>query len=398
MSEVREQLQDSPDVETAVRGLMTAAHQRASAIRLSLVCLIGSGGAVRAEVLDDAGINVEIYDSISAAGSMDIAACKLADEGESGEDQASTGRLSRSVIQIPASVGSVRFGRLVLEGRALSLDTADREVLGLMASHVTLTLHIEHLNRLLERQAETQSSTPDRLIAARDGGLYEARLGILGKLCATVVHETKQRFGSIAANGAAGIRWLNRDKPDIEEAIASFRSVVRDADQSGEIIRSVSALYRGSEISNRSFDINESIRGAIALIQSDISIYQIELKATLENQPLVISGDEVLINQMLVNLMVNAIEALKSVEDNVRKLSVRSWRESKRRVRIEIVDSGIGMTEQDKRASRKARKPGSTSFGLGLDFCRDVLQAHDATIELHQREPRGCIVGISLPI
>jgi len=398
MSEVRERLQDSPDVGIAVRELMTAAHQRTSARRLSLVCLIGGGKAVRAEMLDSAGINVEIYDSISAAGLTDIAASNLAEEVESGEDQASTKQQSKSLIQIPVSIGSVQVGDLGLEGKALSLNAVDHEVLGLMGSHVVLILHIEHLNRLLDRQAEMRSPTLDSLIGIRDGGLHEAKLSILGKLCATVVHETKQRFGSIAANGAAGIRWLNRDTPDIEEAITSFRSVVRDADQSGEIIRSVSALYRGSEPSKRPFDINESIMGALALIQSDISIYQIEFEATLEDAPIVVSGDEVLINQVLVNIMVNAVESLKSVDDNVRKLSVRSWRENMRRARIEIVDSGIGVTEQDKRAPRKAKKPGSSSFGLGLDFCRDVLQAHNATIELHQREPRGCIVGISLPI
>lgn len=405
-----EQLADFLNAEVAIKELMTAALRRASANRLLLARMGERGLVAEAETSDGARVDVRIYDDhLVANGSIDTADRDFARQLQSDGNQIIFGydhgwsfadheTSSESCVQVPVSIGKTLVGILLLEGREAALDDSlERKLIELLAAQVLLILQNEKSNRLLRREAGIRSLAESHLADVRNTLVYEAKLSVLGKLCATIIHEMKQKIASITANAAAGVRWLEREAPDLQEAVASLQRVVHDAAQSGDIIRSVSALYGGGPVASTRFDLTRNIKDVVSLVDAETRIHRIDVRLSLGDAPLVINGDDVLINQVFANLVTNAIDAMKVVDDDVRILSIRSWREGADRIWLEIADSGSGLPPTNERPAATHKHENPKGFGLGLNFCKDVVRRHSGTIELRQREPRGCLVRISLP-
>jgi signal transduction histidine kinase len=215
---------------------------------------------------------------------------------------------------------------------------------------------------------------------------------------ASIAHEVKQPLAAIVANSDAAIRWLSKTPPDLDEALEGLRSVVRDGNRASEIISGIRAMFKRSMAEKVSLDGNEIIREAIALIQSEIQKWQVSVRTELiEGLPRVVA-DKVQLQQVILNLVTNAVDAMSSVSDRTRVLHVRSELHRSDGVLITVEDSGPGIAPEDiERIFEPFFTTKSNGMGMGLSICRSIVEAHGGRLTALPTQPHGSAFRIVLP-
>jgi signal transduction histidine kinase len=234
---------------------------------------------------------------------------------------------------------------------------------------------------------------------ARSQLAHVGRLNSLGELAASIAHEINQPLAAIASNADAGSLWLARESPDLEEAGRAFERIARDAVRASDVIERIRRLARKEPLKWRLLDINESILEIVSITQSEVQRNRISLRTDLTSGLPPIFGDRVQIQQVILNLVVNAIEALRAGEGGQRNLLVSSAPDSAGRVRIDVRDSGKGFdpAELDHVFDPfTGSKPGGMGFGLTIS--RSIVEAHGGRLSAASAQPRGAIFTVSLPV
>ena len=150
------------------------------------------------------------------------------------------------------------------------------------------------------------------------------RVTTLGELAASIAHEVNQPLAAVVANAEAGLRWLGRGTPDLDAACRSVEWIIDDGNRASEVIRRVRALAKKTEIEKVPLDINDVVREVIALVQRELISHQVLLRMELAPALPMILGDRVQLQQVMINLVMNGIEAMQSVTDRPRELVIRS--------------------------------------------------------------------------
>src|SRR6202165_1647351 len=153
------------------------------------------------------------------------------------------------------------------------------------------------------------------------------RITTLGELTASIAHEVNQPLAAVAANTEACLRWLDRGTPDLDAARSSAVSIINDGNRAGEVIRRVRALANKSDIEKAPLDVNDVVREVIALVQPQLVSHQTSLQTELAPALPMIFGDRIQLQQLMINLMMNGIEAMQCVKDRPRELVIRSAKE-----------------------------------------------------------------------
>ncbi len=225
------------------------------------------------------------------------------------------------------------------------------------------------------------------------------RVASLGELTASIAHEVNQPLGAVVANAEACLGWLDREFPDLKEARAAIERIVRDGHRAGEVIRRVRALIKKTDTRMAPLDVNEIVSEAMSILQHELLSSRVSWRMELSSDLPAIFGDRIQLQQVLLNLIVNGIEAMQPITDRQRELVIRSEQDETQQVRVTVMDCGIGLSaESAHRMFDAFVTTKSSGMGMGLSICRSIIQAHGGRIWASPNDPHGAAVQFTLPL
>jgi PAS domain S-box-containing protein len=228
---------------------------------------------------------------------------------------------------------------------------------------------------------------------------HVVRVTTLGELTASIAHEVNQPLASVVANAEACLRWLDRETPDLEEARQSVRWIMDDGNRASEVIRRVRALANKTEIEKVPLDVNDVAREVIALVQRELTSHRVSLRMELAPALPMILGDRVQLQQVMINLAMNGIEAMQSTTDRPRELVIRSGQDDAHGVLVSVTDCGIGISaEYADRLFDPFFTTKSSGMGMGLSICRSIVEAHGGRLWATANVPHGTTFQFTLPV
>ena len=224
------------------------------------------------------------------------------------------------------------------------------------------------------------------------------RIGIMGELTASLVHEISQPIGAARNNARAAMRFLDRSPPDLGEVSEALGCVVGDADRAREIIERLRDHIRKAPPRKDRFDLNEAIKEVIVLVRSAIIKNGVSVQPRLTEGVPPVKADRVQVQQVVMNLILNAIEAMRPVDDGARELVISAEQSRVDGVLVAVRDSGPGLgPEHRERVFEAFYTTQSSGMGLGLSICRSIIDAHEGRIWVEANEPRGTVFQFTLP-
>ena len=251
----------------------------------------------------------------------------------------------------------------------------------------------------LKRAEEKLRASEQRLLDAQMELARITRVTTLGELTASIAHEVNQPLAAVIANADACLRWLDRGTPDLNAVRRSVEWVIDDGNRASEVIRRVRALVKKSEIEKVPLDVNDVIRESIRLTQRELFSHQVSLRMELVPALPMILGDRVQLQQVIINLVMNGIEAMQSVTDRPRELLIRSRQDEKQLVLVSVTDCGVGISvENADRLFNAFFTTKSSGMGMGLSICRSIMEAHGGRLWATANVPHGATFQFTLPV
>jgi PAS domain S-box-containing protein len=225
------------------------------------------------------------------------------------------------------------------------------------------------------------------------------RVTTLGELAASIAHEINQPLAAIVANADACRSWFDREPPDLDAARRSMEWIVDDSNRASEVIRQVRALAKKTDSERVPLDVNDVVRDVVALVQRELVANQVSLRVDLAPALPIVLGDRVQLQQVIINLVMNGIEAMQSVTDRPRELKIRSGQDDMRRVFLAVTDCGVGITPEDAdRMFSPFYTTKSGGMGMGLSICRSIVEAHEGRLSVSRNEGSGATFQFALPL
>jgi PAS domain S-box-containing protein len=224
------------------------------------------------------------------------------------------------------------------------------------------------------------------------------RVTTMGQLAASIAHEVNQPITGVIANARAALNFLGARPLDLSRVRRTLEEIVKDGNRAGEIIARIRALVRKVPSQKDRLDINEVIAEVIALTRSEIVRNSISLKMDLAKELRPIHGERTDLQQVLLNLIVNAVEALSSESSTLRELLIATAEDGSNGVRVTVSDRGPGVAQEATERLFNAfytTKPGG--MGMGLAICRSIIEAHGGRIWAMPNTPRGAIFQFHVP-
>jgi signal transduction histidine kinase len=225
----------------------------------------------------------------------------------------------------------------------------------------------------------------------------EARLMTGDVVSASIAHEIKQALSAMITNASAGLRWLDRAVPDLDETKAALKRIATAGHHAGAVIENIRAFFKKDARTRTSLDVNNLIGEALALVRDDLQTHRIAVQADCNESLPLIEGDQVQLHQVLANLITNAIDSM-ATEDRKRVLCVRSEVHDSGSVMVSVEDTGKGVEPSaidrifDPLFTTKAH-----GMGMGLSICRSIIEAHGGRLWVTANVPRGAIFHFTVP-
>ena len=258
-------------------------------------------------------------------------------------------------------------------------------------------LVITGLMEIKRRGEESRDRAEGALRQAQTDLAHISRVTTLGELTASLAHEVKQPIAAAVTDANTSLRWLTRDQPDLEEARAASLRVVKDATRAAEIIDRIRLLFKKGTPQRELVDLNEVIREMMFLVRKEAAGYSIFLRTDLAADIPQIMGDRVQLQQVLMNLIMNSIDAMKDV-NGTRNLTVKSQRAEDEQVVLSVSDTGVGLPPQQADQIFNAfftTKVHGT--GMGLRISRSIVESHGGRLWAAENSPRGASFYFTLP-
>jgi PAS domain S-box-containing protein len=228
---------------------------------------------------------------------------------------------------------------------------------------------------------------------------HTTRVLTMGELTASIAHEVNQPLGAIVASAGACERWLAATPPQMEKARRALERIVNDGRRAGEVIKRIRALMKRQAPQKEWLEINEAILEVIAIVQHQLRRNDILVETRLaEGLPLV-RGDRVQLQQVLLNLIVNAIEAMSGIDERRRELTIVSYADGPEAVAVEVRDSGMGVDpERAAHLFEPFYTTKSEGLGIGLSISRTIVEAHGGHLSAATNLPHGAVFRFSVPL
>jgi PAS domain S-box-containing protein len=224
------------------------------------------------------------------------------------------------------------------------------------------------------------------------------RVSVMGELAASLVHETAQPIATARNNARAAMHFLDRNPPDLGEVREAVACVVGDTDRAGKIIDGVRGHIKKAPLRKDRFDLNDAIKEVVELARTAIIKNGVAVHTSLTEGPLIVEGDRVQLQQVALNLMLNAIEAMSPIETGARDLSISTERSQPNAIVVAVRDSGTGIDPKDReRVFETFYTTKSGGTGMGLSISRSIVAAHGGRLWADVNAPRGAVFRFTLP-
>jgi PAS domain S-box-containing protein len=278
--------------------------------------------------------------------------------------------------------GTVKY----IESTGHPLFSADGELVEMVATHVDVTerkrAHEEH-----ERLRQLESDLA-----------HMNRLSIMGELTASLAHEILHPIATARNNARAAMRFLDMSPPNMAEVREALACIVRDADRGKDIVDRIRAHIKKAPPRHDRFDINEAIEEVIEMVRAPIEKNRVSVRTRLAAGLTSVWGDRVQLQQVVLNLILNAIEAMGSVEEPGRMLSIRTEQRGAAGILVAVHDSGPGVApEHLQRVFEPFYTTKNSGLGMGLSICRSIIDAHGGRLWADADQPRGTVFQFTLP-
>jgi PAS domain S-box-containing protein len=244
---------------------------------------------------------------------------------------------------------------------------------------------------------EDRKQAEDALRQAQADLAHVNRVNTMGELTASIAHEVNQPLAAVVASGYACLRFLSAQPPSLAKAQEAVESIVRDGTAAGEVVRRIRALFKRAAIEKVKLDLNEVIREVLSLLRGETERRLVIVETDLGKDIAPVMGDRVQLQQLLLNLLLNGIEAMDPVLDRSKKLFIRSKRDGPETVLVEIQDCGVGLKDSEKvfEAFVTTKENG---MGMGLAICRSIVEAHNGRLWATSGEGPGATFCFTLPV
>jgi signal transduction histidine kinase len=225
------------------------------------------------------------------------------------------------------------------------------------------------------------------------------RLMKIDAITSAIVHEVRQPLAAIALNGATGIRWLTKKPPDYEEARVTMAAMVRDCHRASQVLESFRSLFKNSELDPQPVDLNDIALGVLDVLRGELDDHDVVAHTELAPELPLVPGHRGQLQEVMLNLVRNSIEAMDSVIDRARVLWVRTGRDGRDAIVVSVEDSGPGIDSEKFNSIFDAfvtTKP--HGMGLGLAICRMIISRHDGQLSASADNKLGALFRFTLPI
>jgi len=250
-----------------------------------------------------------------------------------------------------------------------------------------------------KRAEEKLRASEQRFLDAQMELAHVTRVTTLGELTASIAHEVNQPLAAVVANAEAGLRWLRRGTPDVDAACRSVEWIIQDGNRASEVIRRVRTLAKKTDVEKVPLDINDLVREVVALVQRELTSHRVSLRMELAPALPMVLGDRVQLQQVMINLVMNGIEAMQSVTDRPRELVIRSGLNETHRVLVSVTDCGVGISVEDvDRLFNPFFTTKSSGMGMGLSICRSIMETHGGRLWATANMPHGATFQFTLPV
>jgi PAS domain S-box-containing protein len=277
--------------------------------------------------------------------------------------------------------GTVRY----LEATARFVSSADFERFEVVGTHVDVT----------ERKRAQEER--ERLRQLEADLAHMNRLSMMGELAASLIHEITQPIASARNNARAALNFFDNQPSDLSEIKEALGSVVGDADRAGHIVDRIRDQIKKAPSRRDRFDLNEAINEVVALARSALTENEVSVQTRLAKGSLPVQGDRVQVQQVTLNLILNAVEAMGSIEAGARELLISTKRSETKGIVVAVGDSGPGIDPEDReRVFQAFYTTKSSGVGMGLSICRSIIEAHGGRLWADANEPRGAVFQFTL--
>jgi len=277
--------------------------------------------------------------------------------------------------RVPVLVGAAGFGERQDEGVAFVVDLTERK------------RSEQELRESERRYREVQMEMA-----------HANRIATMGQLSASIAHEVNQPIAAAVTNAQAALRWLSAEPPNVDEVRQTLGRIVADGIRASEVIRRIHALVRKTPQRKDSLEINETILEVIGLTRGEVAKNCITVRTELEERLPLIQGDRVQLQQVILNLIINAIEAMTDTDVGSRELQINTSRTEPNIVFVAVRDSGPGLDPANVQRIFEAfytTKP--DGLGMGLSICRSIIEAHGGRLWVTANLPNGAAFQFTLP-
>jgi PAS domain S-box-containing protein len=227
---------------------------------------------------------------------------------------------------------------------------------------------------------------------------HVTRMTTLGELAGSIAHEVNQPLAGVVANAEACLNWLRRGTPNVDAACRSVEWIINDGNRASEVIRRVRTLAKKTSLEKVPLDVNDVVRETVPLVRRELIIHQVSLRMDLAAVLPMILGDRVQLQQVIINLVMNGIEAMQSVTDRPRELVVKSTQDETGQALISVADCGVGIAAENvEQLFNPFFTTKSGGMGMGLSICRSIMEAHGGRLWATASVPHGSMFQFTLP-
>jgi len=279
--------------------------------------------------------------------------------------------------------GTVKY----IESTGRPLFSADGNLVEMVATHIDVTAR---------KRAEEEH---ERLRQLELDLAHVNRMSMMGELAASLAHEILHPIATARNNARAGMRFLEMSPPNLDEVMDALACIVRDADRTKDIVGRMRDHIKKAPPRREPFDLNEAIQEVIAMVGSAIDKNRVSVRTRLMDRLNPVRGDRVQLQQVVLNLILNAVEAMSSIEEGARELSISSRQGQTSDLLVAVQDSGPGIDlERIERVFAPFYTTKTNGIGMGLSICRSIIAAHGGRLWAEANQPRGATFQFTLPL